>query len=133
MSRIFSSPWIRQQLSNAELSELIYDFQIYKDGGIVSPVFGRDAPYDDTNTLVLIKQEQVWHMHLLSEDAAACYQMRRQYARTSDIHLVYCSGMIDATCYLLIAVLQPNAHELARNNDVMIKVAEIAEHFHQKF
>lgn len=54
-----------------------------------------------------------------------------QFNRTSDTHLVYWQGFWDRDCYLLIQILSPDAHNKARNNNVMRKIGEIASKFRE--
>jgi len=62
--RIFKHELIQDQLSDAELTELVNDFRSYKQSGVVPDTFGRDAPYNHVNSLPLIKSEEVAHIHL---------------------------------------------------------------------
>ncbi|CAM4272865.1 toxin YafO [Klebsiella variicola] len=130
--RIFKSALIRQQLSQQELDDLAADFLSYKKDGVLPDTFGRDAPYDDDRTYPLVKEEQVAHIHLADADAPFP-KFLRQFKRTSDqAHLVYCQGAMDPDAYLLIIILKPEAHKMARNNNHMHKIGMMAEAFRMK-
>lgn len=130
--RIFKSALIRQQLCQQELDDLAADFLSYKKDGVLPDNFGRDAPYDDDRTYPLVKEEQVAHIHLADADAPFP-KFLRQFKRTSDqAHLVYCQGAMDPDAYLLIIILKPEAHKMARNNNHMYKIGMMAEAFRMK-
>ncbi|ANE77529.1 type II toxin-antitoxin system YafO family toxin [Dickeya solani] len=131
--RIFKSTLIRQQLSQQELDDLVADFHAYKQNGVLPDTFGRDAPYDDDRTYPLVKAEQVAHIHLADADAPFP-RFLRQFKRTSDrAHLVYCQGAMDPEACLLIIILKPEAHKMARNNNNMHKIGMMAAAFRMKY
>jgi len=131
--RVFKSALIRQQLSQQELDDLAADFLSYKKDGELPETFGRDAPYDDDRTYPLVKEEQVAHIHLAGADTPFP-KFLRQFNRTSDrAHLVYCQGAMDPDAHLLIIILKPEAHKMARNNNHMHKIGKIAEAFRMKY
>jgi len=130
--RVFKSKVIREQLTEVELSPLIADFKQYKLTGVVPDTFGRDELYNHSNSLPIIKAEEVQHIHLLNEEKYwPIYAV--QFNKTSDTHLVYCQGEANPGCYLLIAILSPNAHEQARNNSVMYNMGKMAEKFRLQY
>lgn len=131
--RIFKSKLIRMQLSQQELDDLSADFFCYKQQGTLPDTFGRDALYDDDRTWPLVREERVAHIHLASD--GACFpKYLRQFKRTSDkAHLVYCHGAMDPDAYLLIIILKPEAHKMARDNNHMHKIGKIAEAFRMKY
>lgn len=131
--RVFKSTLISQQLASQELEDLVADFRGYKQDGVLPDTFGRDAPYDDAATYPLVKREEVAHLHLA--DASAPFpKFLRQFRRTSDsAHLVYCQGAMESDAYLLIIILKPDAHKLARDNNNMHKIGLMAEAFRMKF
>lgn len=109
------------------------DFLSYKKEGVLPDIFGRDAPYDDDRTYLLVKEEQVAHIHLANSNAPFP-KFLRQFKRTSDqAHLVYCQGVMDPSAFLLIIILRPEAHKLARNNNHMHKIGMMAEAFRMKY
>ncbi|WJV64334.1 type II toxin-antitoxin system YafO family toxin [Pectobacteriaceae bacterium C52] len=131
--RLFKSTLIRQQLSQQELDDLAADFLSYKKDGVLPETFGRDAPYDDDRTYPLVKEERVAHLHLAGADAPFPTFLR-QFKRTSDqAHLVYCQGAMDPDAYLLIIILKPEAHKMARNNNLMHNIGVMAETFRMKY
>ena len=132
MIRVFKSAVIITALNDKELTQLVDDFKQYKITGMIPIHFGRDAPYDHRNTLPSVRGEKIHHLHLGSDDAPLPVR-NIQYHRTSDIHLVYCQGAIQENCYLLMAILKPDAHNLALNRNVMFQLAKMAEKFREKF
>jgi mRNA interferase YafO len=130
--RVFKSTIILNQLTTKEVSALEEDFRAYKSGGVIPVSFGRDELYDHPHTLPLVKTEEIRHIHLA--DADTSWSSRKiQYSKTSDSHLTYCQGALDNNCYLLIAVLAPDAHSKAKDNNWMFKLGKMAEKFRQQF
>ncbi len=127
--RIFKSKQIREQLTEGELESLTDDFKRYKLTGVPPETFGRDAAYDHPDTLSIVKIEDVRHIHLLRSDKP-WPSYKTQFNKTSDVHLVYCQGATHPEYFALIAI---DAHEQARSNDVMYKLAKSAELFRQKY
>ena len=84
------------------------------------------------HSLQVLKDEDVRHIHLAG-DNNPWNERSIQYYRTSDIHLVYCQGALNENRYLLMTVLQPDAHEQAKNNSIMANLGFMAERFRQKF
>ncbi len=131
--RVFKSALIRQQLTEFELEDLAADFLSYKRDGELPDTFGRDAPYDDDRTYPLVREERVSHIHLANAETLFP-RFLRQFNRTSDqAHLVYCSGAMDGNAYLLIIILKPEAHKMARNNNHMHKIGLMAEAFRMQY
>lgn len=127
MSRVFSSLAIRNALSCDELTQLVGDFRAYV-GGNHCPRFGKDVLYDHPNTPRLVLYHQVRHVHLL--DLETPWRLDTPpFKRTSDHHLVYCTGTLDEQCYLLMALLSPDGHQQARQFNVMAKLGTMAERF----
>ena len=132
MIRVFKSSIIREALSEDELDALVNDFKRYKLTEIVPEYFGRDVPYDHPNTLPVVLAEEIQHIHLGSEDKPFPIN-KIQFHKTSDIHLVYCQGVSNENCYLLMAILAPDAHEQAKSRDIMYKLGVMAEQFRNHF
>ena len=131
--RVFKSNIIRTQLTQTELDALANDFRRYKTGDGVPDLFGRDVPYDHPHTLPIIKNEEVWHMHLADPEQPWPTFHTIQFRKTSDIHLVYCQGGIDQSAYLLMTILSPDGHDQAKDNTVMCKLGFMAEKFRNRF
>jgi mRNA interferase YafO len=130
VSRVFLSEPLRQ-LSEEERVRLVADFKAHIEGEPV-PSFGRDERYDHLHTPPLVKSEEVAHIHL--EDSGRPWPPGRDpYRNTSDAHLIYCRGAINEDCYLLMAILEPDAHEQAKQFGLMVKLGEMAENFRQQF
>ncbi len=128
MIRIFKTDLIREQMSSEHLAQLASDFKRYKETGVPAGHFGRDAPYNHVNSLPSVRLQELQHLHLLIQPQNQT-QNSRQFNKTSDDHLVYCQEFYSNEVYLLIALLSPNAHEQARNNNVMLKMVQISEKF----
>ena len=129
---VYKSDIITLQLNTEELTQLESEFTLYKSNNDIPVRFGRDVPYDHPNTLPILKIEEVQHLHL-ADSNTHWKKSQLQYYKTSDTHLVYCQGVIEESYYLLMAVLRPNAHEQARNNQVMHNLGMIAEKFRLQF
>lgn len=132
MIRVFKSSIIRQILTDTELDELVNDFKSYKLTGNAPDHFGRDVPYDHPHTLPVILAEEVHHIHLASEDKLLPLR-KIQFYQTSDIHLVYCQGVLNENCYLLMTILSPDGHEQAKSREIMFKLGVMAEKFRNQF
>ncbi|MCV6588317.1 MAG: type II toxin-antitoxin system YafO family toxin [Marinobacterium sp.] len=130
--RLFKGKILQQQLSDSELEALVNDFRRYKTSGELPDTFGRDVAYDHPYNLPLVRAEGVQHIHLADNHAPWPHQII-QYHRTSDVHLAYCQGAIHNNHYLLIAILSPDAHKQARDNNTMLKLGKAAEQFRLKF
>ncbi len=130
MIEVFKTELIREQTTPTELEQLEKDFVRYKDAGIPADCFGRDALYNHVNSLPSVLSSELKHVHLLAP-AHKQGKKVRQFDKTSDDHLVYCSGYYSDEVYLLIAILTPDAHAQSRNNNVMFKLAQIAENFRE--
>lgn len=129
--RVFTSRLIRQTLPEQDLNDLVQDFKAYKSDSGRPSTFGRDALYDHPNTYPPVRQEEVRHIHLA--DPSYWPVRALQFNRTSDEHLVYCQGIRDKNCYLLIQLLSPDAHDQARNNNIMAVIAKEAGKFRNQY
>ena len=130
MIRSFKSQIILRQLTSEQLEQLVTDFRTYKEAGLLPDTFGRDVKYDHPHTYPLVRAEDVAHIHLTDREHLWPIHYV-QFKRTSDIHLVYCQGASNPEHYLLIAILTPDAHEQARQNNVMANIGKMAERFRQ--
>ena len=126
MVRIFTSRILENTLSNDERDALISDFKRYKETGELPDTFGRDEHYDHPYTLSAVQSEELRHLHI-NENGWPLNVV--QWGRTSDTHLVYCQGFIDSESYALLTYLSPDAHNQARNNDIMLNLAKSAGRF----
>ena len=130
--KIFKSDIIVKQLTTAELTALEADFFQYKNTGIPPTTFGRDVLYDHHNTLPSLKIEEVRHLHLAKPDTP-WPNNKMVYYKTSDIHLIYCHGALQDDAFLLMSILQPNAHSLATDKTIMMKLGMMAEKFRLQY
>ncbi len=131
MIEVFKTDLIRLQTTPDELKQPGKDFERYKTSGIPADCFGRDAHYNHVNSLPSVLSAKLQHIHLLTP-APTQSKTTRQFNKTSDIHLVYCSGFYSDQVYLLIAILSPDAHTQSLNNNVMYNLAQMAEKFREK-
>ncbi|MFT4926854.1 MAG: mRNA interferase YafO, partial [Phenylobacterium sp.] len=83
--------------------------------------FGKDVSYNRPQSAIYA---ELRHVHLVPIS-------RR--GNTSDRCLVYTSGFTDNNAFLLLAILEPNAHELSRSMLRMANLADIAEKFRNRF
>lgn len=129
--KVFTDPdYIEKQLTEEELASLVDAFKHLKSNHHVD-IFGKDAPYDHLNTLPSVKQAELRHVHII--DVNIVWPPRKPHPkRTSDKHLVYCTGYMEKNCYLLIAVLNPEAHKKAFDRSLMLNMAKTAEIFRDK-
>ena len=131
MIRVFTSKVLDEALTPDERAALIADFKQYKTGKLPA-LFGKDVPYDHPFNLGIVKQEQVRHIHLTA-NGTGFPVLLTQMKRTSDTHLVYCQGFSNENCYLLMAILRPNAHDLVKSNQLMYQLGLMAQAFRQQF
>ena len=109
--------------------QLKTDFKSYKTTGLLPGYFGRDAPYNHADNPQFVLDQDIRHIHLnpLRKDV-------RQYDQVSnDAHLVYCQGLINEDHYYLLALLEPNPHELAKRKEIMRDLAIAAHRFRLEF
>lgn len=130
--RVFFHKDLKERLTDAEQAALKADFKQYKETGVVPDTFGRDAPYNHPNSLPIVKAEKLSHIHLGDPDNPWPLHIV-QFNRKSDVHLVYCQGHTDENCYLLMAILSPNAHDLANNRTIMFNLGKMAERFRNRY
>ncbi|GAB3321001.1 type II toxin-antitoxin system YafO family toxin [Haliea atlantica] len=131
MIRVFTSPALREALSELERQQLVNDFKAYV-GGDFRPNFGRDVAYDHANTPRKVLFHQVRHLHLF-DPGKPWEREAPPFRKTSDHHLVYCTGQLDEHCYLLMAILSPEAHQKARNSAIMERLGLMAEQFRARY
>lgn len=111
------------------LKKLVKDFKDYKNGKHFQfPIFGRDAPFSENKQLSLSKVSKV---HVFSEDDM--YDKNKsQFENTTDgCHLVYCEHFNDPNFLCVLAILHPEAHKQARNNNIIDSIVKRAETFHK--
>lgn len=91
--------------------------------------FGRDTPYHQPPS---VTEFNLKHVHLLTCKDYQKYEKHKTslYHRTSDKHLVYASSPYDYDHYLLIAIIDPKAHQTANNMSFMRSLVDICkQHF----
>lgn len=88
--------------------------------------FGRFGPLDRPSTASDVTLSRV---HVLNQTDIAKYNARGTsiFNRTSDRYLVYAVNPEDPTHYLLIALIDPNAHETMKNTNFVLTLIEIAK------
>lgn len=112
------------------LKKLVKDFKLYKSGCTLA-IFGKDAPYDHMNTPRSVLDENVQHVHMI-KIGEIFPRWKRQDQKTSEVHLVYCQAAMDDDHYYLITILEPNAHDLAKDGLIMRNIGDIAAKFRLK-
>lgn len=118
--RVFVDPdYLAKHLPKSELDILVAAFKRFKTGERVD-IFGKDRYYDEPGTFDWLEEHKVRHVHLRASGSS-------DY--TSDVALVYCEGRLEEDCYLLIAILKPDAHKKAWKRNIMWPLAEIARIF----
>lgn len=128
--RVFTSSRFRNADYSAEvdLKKLQNDFKTYKETGNPSAIFGRDAPYHRPQTVV---SAEVQHLHV---NLKGNWNLRIvQRRRVSDAALIYCQGWHSKDNYLLLALLEDQAHRSADDTLYLLALAEIAEDFRSKY
>lgn len=122
------------------IKDLALAFKSYKESGILPDNFGRDVGYDHPDTPSSVK-DNLWHIHLAPADKPFDQELQ-QYSRTNrlgapqdDRVLVYSKGYMNENYYILMAILEPNAHILQRDHlNIMIPLAEKAyDDFRSRF
>lgn len=66
------------------------------------------------------------HYHLIDAE-------HNPRTKTSDRFLVYCSGFSNPNDYLLIAIIEPEAHKQTNKGSTMACLIQIAENFRNQF
>lgn len=129
--KIFTSRLLKQQLSEAELHDLVVKFRDYKDNGETGDFFGRDTFYDRPPSVV---DAGLWHIHTADAKSGPFKLRYAQFNRTSNTALVYCSGYFKPDHLLLIGIVY-KAHELYLNKPYSwyVPFVTIAEEFRSKF
>ncbi|MBI3897494.1 MAG: type II toxin-antitoxin system YafO family toxin [Gammaproteobacteria bacterium] len=128
--KVFTSQKFRELLTDDEARRLVDEFREYKETGVASKSFGRDAPYHWPSSVVAA---DLRHLHLYEKASEPYWHLAVvQYRRVSDCHLVYCCGSHPSN-YLMITMLREKAHEQAKKVTFMAALAEIAEKFKTKY
>ncbi|MGI9282372.1 MAG: type II toxin-antitoxin system YafO family toxin [Endozoicomonas sp.] len=100
--RLFQSRLIIDTIGKAEADDLLNDFRLYKEKGVLPTTFGRDAPYDFTHHRSYLELQ---HIHV-KRDGKYFPVRLVQFQRKSGHVLVYCPGFYDNNTYLLITVIK---------------------------
>lgn len=134
--RLFQSTLIVNTIGKDAADDLLADFRLYKEQGILPSTFGRDAPYDFSHNR---KYLELQHIHI-KRDGQEFPLRLVQFQRKSGYVLVYCPGFSDPNAYLLITVIKhwnhkaPNeVEDTDRDPVLMEKLEKIAEGFREKF
>ncbi|WP_062266574.1 type II toxin-antitoxin system YafO family toxin [Endozoicomonas arenosclerae] len=134
--RLFLSKLIINTIGKSAADDLLDDFRLYKEKGILPSTFGRDAPYDRTHNRSYLELQ---HIHIKRNGESFPVRLV-QFSRKSGHVLVYCPGFYDRNTYLLITVIkhwnqrEPNDIEgTDHDSSLMAKLEKIAEGFREKF
>lgn len=124
MTRVFVTSDLLASCTQ-QIEQIKQDFLLYKSSDELPPYFGRDVTYSWPASA---KAEELHHLHLAIQ-GHEWGRGKQQYSRTSDDHIVYTRGFNDQDCYLLIALMTPDAHNKANDIDLMEQYAKIAHKF----
>jgi len=134
--RLFLSKLIVESVGEKESKNLLDDFRLYKQDGILPSTFGRDAPYDFTHNRQYLELK---HIHIKREGKEFSLKLL-QFSRKSGYVLVYCPGFYDSNAYLLITVIRHwnykeplDIEDTDKDEKIMEKLEFIAEKFREKF
>lgn len=128
--QVFINSLISNYLDPIQIEALKTDFINYKVFDITPNYFGKDVGYDHPNTPSVLLQECVMHLHLNFNEWKPSVQ---PFKRTSDTHLIYCQGAMDPDAYLLITILDPDAHDQIKKFSIWCEIGEIAEQFRMQY
>lgn len=115
-------------------SRLLEDFRQYiLSNRLETPhYFGRDAPYTQPPEAL---RACLMHIHIklppgsFPQDRAQYYRVCQSGRPGEDAALVYVQGELYEERYQLLAFLWPDAHGKARQRDLMLYLARLAEGF----
>src|SRR5690554_6014844 len=100
--KLFQSKLMIETLGSAAADDLLNDFRIYKEQGVLPSTFGRDAPYTFTQNRSYLELQ---HIHIKADGEEFPLRLV-QFSRTSDYVLVYCPAYFDRNTFLLITVIK---------------------------
>lgn len=127
MIKVFATRNLMQR--SDEIVRLKSDFKDYKEGFRLPNYFGRDGDFTRHQNAT---SSNLRHLHL-AESKNFWKPFLRQYDRTSNYWLIYCSGFWNVNNYLLIAILKPDAHQQARQNRLLDGLSAVAERFRNQY
>lgn len=113
-------------------SALLKDFATYKQTGIPSDRFGRDAPYVWP---VAAFSANLMHIHLklppdrFPKNLPQIDRVCRKGAPQKDAALVYVRAELEEHRYCLLAVLYPDGHAKAREEKLMRYLSRLGQQF----
>lgn len=111
---------------------LLEDFLAYKHAGILPSYFGRDAPYVEP---VAAYNAHLMHIHLkfppdrFPENLPQLDRTCRRNQPHKDAALVYVQAELDENSYCVLGVLHPDGHAKARSDQIMRRLARLAQKF----
>lgn len=103
---------------------LLEDFKSFKEG-IFPSIFGKDGPYTAPGAIVA---SRVYHVHLLLTKQER-NSAHNRYNCTSDRALVYTQHVNFQDVYSLLAIFPNNAHQYAKDPQIMASIASYAAEF----
>lgn len=121
MVRVFAAPAFQ---AYPDFKSIIRDFKSYKqhnNSHFKTFKFGKDVTYNRPQSAL---DAELSHVHIVSLTSSK---------NTSDRFLVYSRGFSQPDCYIVLAIFEPNAHSISRNNLIMSQIAQIAENFRQQY
>ncbi|TPD93606.1 hypothetical protein FJP68_14555 [Pantoea vagans] len=113
-------------------TSILQDFQRYKATGELPNYFGRDVAYTQPHSAF---RSGLMHIHLclppnsFPKKRPQSDRVCKRDDPEQDACLVYVQGELYEDRYSLIAIMHPNAHEMARQHDVMSYLSRVAQEF----
>lgn len=108
--------------------KLVDDFRDYKNGIRPNyPLFGRDTPFTENKQLEL---SQIFKVHIIENGDDYDMNRSQNENKSDSCHLVYCEHYQKPELLCVIAILIPNAHKQARDNNIIDSLVRISEKFH---
>jgi len=124
---------LREAMADDALQTLVANFREYKETGNTKGIFGRDASYNRPSSVVFAELQHV-HIRDKTIRSSAWDNLRTaSFNKSSNSAVVYVRGLRDHNKYLLISILNLNAHEMANKTNFMCELAEIAERFRKEY
>ncbi len=128
MSRVFISRSLEVEIGSTYAMELAVDFRRFIEGQTKpGTIFGKNVPF---SWPAQVKQQDLWHVHLETEEVRAKWALNRAKSRspdrfTSNTILVYGRlSDLQGQPYLLHAILDPEGHKKMDDLRLMISLAE---------
>lgn len=119
--RVFAAPTFQ---TYPNFKSILRDFKYYKrlnHTQYETFKFGKDVTFNRPQSAL---DAELSHVHMVELESSK---------NTSDRFLVYSRGFNNPNYYIVLAIFEPNAHSMSRNNLLMSQLAQMAEDFRQQF